>query len=247
MKTRIKSAFTLVELLIVVTLTGLLTTCVLGFYIQSLYANNASEQQIKLAAKMRAFMNEMIFNGSRSHELILYKSAAAADRSSTDANGDGTPDSRLVVTNEASETPTDDICPTGDFAVFVYYELPKPATASKYRIQKLVGYYIDSSAVNGPALVRMTVDFGATPSADPVETILANNWTTAPRKTIAPCVAPLALADTAVSSTPPNLFYRRAGQSLAVCGQLLASTTGRNTADRRTYTRTFYFTVTVRT
>jgi hypothetical protein len=183
-------------------------------------------------------MNELIFTGSRSHELILYKSTAAADR---------TADGRLVVTNEATETVTDDICPTGDFAVFVYYELPKPAAQSKYRVSKLIGYYVDSSAANGPALVRMTIDLTGSPSTDSVETILTNNWNTAPRKVIASKVTPLALSDAATEGTPPNLFYRRAGQSVAVCGQLLSSNAGKDTADRRSYTRTFYFTVTVRT
>ena len=60
-------------------------------------------------------------------------------------------------------------------------------------------------------------------------------------------VTPLALADSADEDTTPNLFYRRAGQSMAVCGQLLASASGADTADRRSYTHTFYFTVTVRT
>ena len=57
---------------------------------------------------------------------------------------------------------------------------------------------------------------------------------------------PLALSDNYTESTVPQLFYRRANQNLAVCGQLLESSTRTNTKDRRSYTRTFYFTVTIR-
>lgn len=244
---RPRAAFTLTELLVVMTLTSVVMAAVLGFYIQSLHGGNAAEQQIKLAGTMRSFMNELIFTGSRSHEVILYKSAAAADRTLTDADGDGVPDSRLRVTNEDTETIADDICPTGDFAVFVYYELPRPAGLAKHRIKKLVGYYVDHSAPDGPALTRITVDLGSSPSSDPVETILANNWNSAPRRVLARHVAALALSDSAADDSPPNLFYRRAGQSMAVCGQILASAGGNDTADRRSQTRTFYFTVTVRT
>lgn len=235
---RRSAGFTYVELMIVVAISAAMSAAVLAFYLQSLHGSNAAEQQIKLAGRMRAFMNELIFNGSRSHELILYKSADATDR---------TADGRLVVTNEDTEEVTDDICPTGDFAVFVYYELPKPADQGRYRISKLIGYYVDSSAASGPALTRITVDLSAAPSTDDVETILTANWSTAEREVIATRVTPLALSDTADEDSAPNLFYRRAGQSLAVCGQLLASQTGADTEDRRSYTRTFYFTVTVRT
>lgn len=242
-----RSAFTFTELMIVMALSGMISVVVFGFYIQSLKGGNTTEQQIKLAGKMRGFMNELIFTGSRSHELILYKSSAAADRTSTDVDGDGIPDSRLRVTNEDTEATTDDINPTGDFAVFVYYELPKPASSTKYRVQKIVGYYVDNAAANGPALTRMTIDLSATPSTSTIEALLTAHWNSAPRKVIASKVTPLALADSADEDTAPNLFYRRAGQSMAVCGQILASTSGKDTADRRSYTRTFYFTVTVRT
>jgi prepilin-type N-terminal cleavage/methylation domain-containing protein len=242
-----RSGFTLTELLVAMALMGMISVVVLAFYIQSLQGGNATDQQIRLAGKMRSFMNELIFTGSRSHELILYKSADAADRTVTDDDDDGIPDSRLRVTNEDTETVSDDLCPTGDFAVFVYYELPKPASSSQYRIKRIVGYYVDEAAADGPALTRITIDLESSPSTLPVETILANQWASAPRMVIAGRITPLALADTAADGDAPNLFYRRANQSMAVCGQMLASASGKDTADRRSYTRTFYFTVTVRT
>src|SRR5690606_16093316 len=67
------------------------------------------------------------------------------------------------------------------------------------------------------------------------------------RPVLARHVAALALRASAADDPPPNLFYRRARHSMAVCGQILASAGGNDTADRRSQTRTCYFTVSVRT
>ncbi len=237
MKTSSRRGFSLPEIATVAGLLGLISTGVMGFFIQSLKSSNASEQQIELLSTMRTFMDEMIFNGSRSHEFILYNSMAAGDR---------TLEKRKAVLNADNETESDDVCPTGDFAVFVFYELPKPSSQSKYRIQKLVGYYLDKKDSGPPALVRMTIDLGASPSTDTVEEILSSRWGSAKRKTVAARVSPLALSDGYNDDTTPQLFYKRASQNIAVCGQLLQSTAKLNTKDGRTQTRTFYFTVTVR-
>lgn len=232
-----RSAFTLVELLIGISIVGMVSTAATAFYVQSMKTGYTSEQQMKLITTMRSLTNEMIFNGSRAHELILYNSTAASDR---------TPELRKVVVNEATETSSDDICPTGNFVVFIYYELPKPAAQAKYRIAKLIGYYLDQRDAGPAALTRITIDLTEAPSTDTVETILTNHWTSAARRVMAPRITPLALSDAYSSSTPPQLFYKRANQNIAVCGQLLQSAKTTNTNDWRTYTRSFYFSVTVR-
>ncbi|MGH8021651.1 MAG: PulJ/GspJ family protein [Opitutaceae bacterium] len=237
MKTGSRHGFTLPEIATVAGLLGLISTGVMGFFIQSLKSSNASEQQIELLSTMRSFMDEMIFNGSRSHEFVLYNSSSAADRTAVN---------RKAVLNADNETESDDVCPTGDFAVFVFYELPKPSDEDRYRIQKLIGYYLDDTGSGPPALVRMTIDLGSSPSNDTVEEILSDHWGTAKRRTIAHRVTPLALSDGYDEQTTPQLFYKRASQNIAVCGQLLQSTARLDTQDARTQTRTFYFTVTVR-
>lgn len=234
---RKRSGFSVVELVIVAGLVGLISTGVMGFYVQSLKNTHSVEQQLKLLTTMRTFTDELVFNGSRSHELILYNSAAAADR---------TFEGRKVVVNDDTEASDDDICPTGNFAVFVYYELPKPAAQARYRIRKIVGYYLDQQGAGAPALMRITIDKESAPSTSTVEDLLTAEWNSAPRQIIARRVTALALSDNYTESTVPQLFYRRANQNLAVCGQLLESSSRTDTADRRTYTRTFYFTVTVR-
>jgi prepilin-type N-terminal cleavage/methylation domain-containing protein len=234
MKTKSPRGFTLVEIMIATTLAGLLGAVALTFYVQSLKTSYVSEQELKLITSMRTLSSELIENGSRSHELVLYNSTQ-----STDITLDG----RKLVVNDDTETTDDDVCPTGNFAVFVFYELPKPASQENYRISKLIGYYFDE---DDGSLVRATIDLGSSPSTDPVEEIIEDNWSSADRRTIARRIEPLALSDGYGDSTLPQLFYRRANQSLAVCGQLLASATGVDTEDEKSHTRTFYFTVTVR-
>ena len=238
MHTKSRSAgFSVIELMITVGLAAMLGTGLISFFVQSLKGSNAIEQQMKLMTTMRKFTEELIFTGSRSHEVILYNSSDAADRTLA---------LRKVVINNDTESTDDDICPTGNFAVFVFYELPKPAAEAHYRIAKLVGYYLESVDSGPPALKRITIDKSAAPSTNTVEDLLTANWNSAPRETIAPRVTPLALSDNYTESTVPQLFYRRASQNLAVCGQMLESTQRKDTADQRSYTRTFYFTVTIR-
>jgi type II secretory pathway pseudopilin PulG len=232
-----RRAFTLTEVLIVTGLSAMLCAGVVTFYVQSLRTSHASEQELKLITAMRRLTSELVFNGSRSHELILYASVASEDV---------TPERRLVVSNDDTESLADDLCPTGDFVVFVTYELPKPAAQPRYRIAKLTGYYLESVDSGPPALIRLTIDLADAPSTATVETILADHWETAERTTVAPRVTPLALADGAAADDVPHLFYRRANQSIAVCGQLLASSVGRDTGDSQSHTRTFFFAVTVR-
>ncbi len=237
MKTKSKSGFTLTEIMMVVGIGSVAMAGVMAFYVNCLKTSYAGTQETNLIASMRGLTNELIYNGSRSHELVLYPSATTSDITLA---------KRRIVQNDQTSATTDDICPTGNLAVFVYYELPKPAAQAKYRIQSVIAYYLDETGSGLPSLVRMTIELGATPSTDAIEKVLTDNWSGAEHKVIARNVVPLALSDDYTESTSPQLFYRRASQNIAVCGQLRASGSKQDTADRRTYTRTFYFTVTVR-
>src|SRR4029077_298570 len=109
----------------------------------------------------------------------------------------------------------------------------KPSSVSTYRIAKLIGYYLNTIDSGPPQLVRITVDLSANPSTSSVETILTNNWNTATKRVIAARVNPLALSDGYTVSTLPQLFYKRANQNIAVCGQLFQSATKTNTNDTK--------------
>jgi len=237
-----KSGFTLVEVMISATIAVAVGGAIMAFYVQALRASYVSQQQITLQATMRSITSELITNASRAHEMILYNSSAAADRADESSR-------KQIVLDEADN----EIHPTGDFAVFVYYELPKPSSQPRHRIRKLIGYYTEN-VDSGPAkLTRIIVDLSSAPSTDTVEEILADNWTAAApgatleRKTFAPRVTPLALSDNYDSETgSPQLFFLTSTENVAVCGQLLESATRSDTRDWRTLTRTFFFTVSVR-
>jgi type II secretory pathway pseudopilin PulG len=236
------SAFTLVEVMVAASIAVVVGGAIMAFYVQALRVGYVSQQQITLQTTMRTITSELITNASRAHEMILYSSAAAADRA------DET--SRLAITLDEDD---EEIHPTGDFAVFIYYELPKPSDQPKHRIRKLIGYYTEQ-VDSGPAkLTRIVIDLSGAPSTDTVEEILEDNWLSATagatleRKTFAPRVTPLALSDDYDSETgSPQLFFLTSTENVAVCGQLLESATRNDTKDRRTLTRTFFFTVSVR-
>ena len=243
MKTKQRQqGFTLVEMAVTMGVVSLLGVAVMTFYLQSLNMGYASQQQISLIGTMRSFTSELIYSASRAHEMILYPTASAADRNEVS-------DRRDIVSNEdGSETR-----PTGNLAVFVYYELPKPATQARHRINRIIAYFPEQTDSGPPRLTRLTIDLRAAPSTLPVEELLTTYWSASgggvqvSRKTFAPRVAPLALSDSFNPDTDePQLFYKRSAANLAVCGQLFESNSRADTKDQRTYTRTFFFTVTTR-
>jgi prepilin-type N-terminal cleavage/methylation domain-containing protein len=236
MKTRNASAFTLIEMMVAVGIFGLLGTGLTMFYVESLKAANATEQQVRLMSDMRTFSNELFFNASRAHELILYATPTADDRSEA-------ADRLLIVADEDTGNLH---CPTGNLAVLVYYELPKPSTQAFHRIARIIAYSLDQSGTNPGVLTRLTIDLTASPSTNTVEQILTANWNTAARRIYGRLVTPLALSDGGSTSTAPRLFYKRSEQNLAICGQLLSNAGNRDSKDRHTVSRTMFFTVTTR-
>ena len=236
MKTRTPSGFTLPELLVAFSVFGLLSAGLTMFWVESSKASNFTQQQIRMMGEMRSLSSELLFNASRSHELIVYDSPDAAER--VDASS-----RRQIVIDEDTSTLQ---CPTGNLVVFVYYELPKPRNQSRYRIARLVAYALDQNDTEPGRLSRITIDLTGSPSTSTVEAILEAYWSTAERKSYADLISPLAMSDAASESSTPRLFYKRSEQNLAVCGQLLRSGSDNDTKDRRTVTRTIFFTVTTR-
>jgi len=242
MKNRYKSAFTLSEVMVTLAVASIFGVAVMTFYIQSLKAGYTSQQQIALQSTMRTITSELISNASRSHEMILYRSSDAADRDNVD--------DRRLITLDANE---DEVRPTGDMAVFAYYELPKPAAQNRHRVRKIIAYYPEQTDSGPPQLTRLVIDLSGAPSTSTVEQILANHWTnggtgiTVERKVFAPRVTPLALGDNYDPLTDsPRLFFMTSAENIAVCGQLKQSATNKDTSDRNTLTRTFFFTISVR-
>ncbi len=232
MKIQSQKGFTLVEITVASSISVVIGAAVLTFFIQGLRFNYSSQQQIKQLGTMRVLTNELIRNATRCHEFVMYDSTTAADR-------DNVADRKQIEIDGFG----DEIHPTGNFVVFINYELPKPAAQNKYRVASIVGYYPQSTSDGAQELVKMTITL-STPSANSLETILQDNWATATRRVIANRIQPLALSTS--TSTTPQVFYMRSRNNLAVCGQILESNVGTNTKNIYTHTRTFYFTLTVR-
>jgi prepilin-type N-terminal cleavage/methylation domain-containing protein len=230
---RNQRGFTLVEIVIAASIAGVLSAAALGFLVYNLKSVYSSQQQMKLLSTMRTLNNEFIRNASRAHEYVMYDSTNSADR-------DEVADRKSIEVDASSGL---EVFPTGNFVVFITYELPKPATQNKYRIASVTGYYPRSTSDGRQELVKMTIA-PSTPSTDTLEDLIADNWDTAPRTVIASRINALALSE--ATSTSPQMFYMHSPNNLAVCGQLFASNAGKDTKNAHTFTRTFYFTLTVR-
>lgn len=253
MKTARKThGFTLVEILVAMTVSGMLMAGVMSFYIQSLKSMYASDQRIKLAGQINRFSNELIVQASRSNQFVLFKSAAPADFDGTNpAPAAGDSDRQTITSIDEG----DPIHPAGDFVVFVYYEIPKPTSQAVHRINKLEGYFLNASTPGETGPVRkVVIDLSSAPSTNSVEKILTDNWNTSKAvfSTYFPLVRGLAVPEVidgaAVSGTPsPRLFYMSASRNVIITGQIFSSSQNTNTRDWRTYTNSFCFNITPRT
>jgi prepilin-type N-terminal cleavage/methylation domain-containing protein len=253
MKTpRATHGFSLVEILVAMTVSGLLMAGVMAFYIQSLKSMYASDQRIKLAGQINRFSNELIVQASRSNQFVLFKSPAAADFNGTNPAPDSGNSDRQTITSIDDEDP---LHPAGDFVVFVYYEIPKPTAQAVHRISKLEGYFLNAGIPGSTGPVRkVVIDLSSAPSTDSIEKILTDNWgtTKAVFSTYFPLVRGLAVPEvidgTAASGTPsPRLFYMSASRNVIITGQIFSSSQNTNTKDWRTYTNSFCFNITPRT
>lgn len=241
------------EIMISVTVMGLLLTGVLAFYIQNVKGIYASEQRLKLAGQIKRFSDELIVNGSRANQFIIFKSTTAADFDGTNTAPTSDNSDRQTIPG-ASKGAAAGKHPAGDFVVFVYYEIPKPAAQPLHRITRLVGYYLAADPTTGVGPVRrISVDLSASPSTSSVEAILTANWSTATFTTYFPVVRGLAVPEHVdnvfpVTPTPgARLFYMNEARNVIVSGQIYSSNKNVLTNTASTFTNSFNFTITPRT
>lgn len=259
-RTKPSGGFSLVEVMVAVTIMGLLFAAVLSFYVQNLKGLYASEQRMKLAGQVKKFTNELIVHGSRANQFILFKSADPADFDGANSVSTSGGSDRQSIPGSIYGA-AEGLHPAGDFVVFVYYEIPKPAAEAKHRISKLEGYCVvpDSTTRVGP-LRRVLIDLSAAPSTSSVEAILTAAWntstgtwrSTASVSTYFPAVRGLVVpevVDNAVpGSTPPaRLFYMSDTRNVIITGQVYSSNKDVLTNTASTYTNSFNFTITPRT
>lgn len=111
--------FTLTELLVTMTLTGLVLAGVLPFLITNLKILFVGEQKLLINADVRDYTNDLVENARESNYFVLYQSFHSWTRSdgrtvTRDANGNG-----AINANDRRQSGEQ-----GDFLVFVYYEDP---------------------------------------------------------------------------------------------------------------------------
>lgn len=248
-KTYSRLGFTLVEMLVVVATMGMLMTGVMSFYIQNLKGMYVAEQRLKLAGQIKKFSNELITQASRSNQFVLYKTANATDFDGPNAAPYSNNSDRQIID---VDDPLNPLHPAGDFVVFVFYEIPKPAAQPLYRISKLEGYFLTPNAGTIAALKKVVIDLSAAPSTSSIETILTANWSTATFTTYFPLVRGLLTPEVVdgapvAGSTTPHLFYMSDARNVLISGQIYSSRPDIDTADWKTFTDSFFFNITPRT
>jgi prepilin-type N-terminal cleavage/methylation domain-containing protein len=246
-----RHGFTLVEIIVALTITGILLAGVMSFYIQNVRTMYASEQRMKLAGQIKKFSNELIVQASRSNQFVLFKSAAAGDFDGPNtAPNSGNSDRQIINVSD----PANPLHPAGDLVVFVYYEIPKPVAQTFHRISKLEGYFLQPDGTGIGPVIKVVIDLSATPSTSSVESILTANWTTSAAvfTTYFPqargVCTPEVVDGTAVTTTPTSrLFYMSDARNVIISGQIYSSTQDTATGDLKTYTDSFSFNITPRT
>ena len=262
-----KRAFTLVEIMVASTLGTILILLVIGFFLMSLNGLNASAQRMNLGYEINKFTNELSAHGTRAGLFILYKSPAPGDFDGVNPalHADPTFPDRQYTKLSGALPPADPLYhPAGDFGVFVFYEFPKPANQAVHCISRIEGYYLmgtDPSTGIGQ-VKKVVVDLSAAPSVLPVEAILTADCTgldtwissvgTVSVTTIFPMVRGLAKpeiidGDTAPANAARRLFYMSADRNVIISGQHYSGNADRNTANSRTFTNSFCFSISPRT
>lgn len=241
---------TLVEIMVTVTMAGILLAGVTTFYVQTMVGQTVVKQRLDQAMDVRRFSQELIHNASRANQVFLYRS----QKTLTDWDA---PSDQLDISGG--------LHPAGDFVVFVYYEFPQVSTNGNYhRIKKIIGYYLDAVGGQIGAIKRITIDlsknvvtgvatpgdqvaaYNTTDSKTMIEQVMVNNWASATHtkfEVFALNARGLFISEV-VDEGFGRLFYLRDSQlSMMVAGQIFAR---RYTNDKRTFTDTFNFSITPR-
>ena len=141
------AGFTLAELLISMTVVGLLSGMLAGFYINTTKYTYLSEQKMTINKDMRTITQWMSDDARMANFFVLYASYAVSSRT--------TASQELLQAN------------SGDFLVFVFYGTPPAGTPVNVRpVIEVVGYYREPySASNQLAIDPIT---GAPANLQPV-------------------------------------------------------------------------------
>ncbi len=150
-----KSAYSLVEILMVMGILGFLMVGVLGIFIQSHNGMFVSVEKTKINRDMRMFTGDMANVARSSNHFFIYESFDAVDRND--------------VLDRKTRTQT------GDFLVLVSQE-PYPNPDDDFHITRIVGYYRNAATGALGPVMKFEIDY--TPanykkaSTNQIETLL---------------------------------------------------------------------------
>jgi prepilin-type N-terminal cleavage/methylation domain-containing protein len=198
--------FTLVEMMIALTIMGLASVGILRFLVQGLKVYNYDSGRIKVNKDIRSFTEELSTNAVYSNYFRIYPTFS--NRSAT--SGSTTIDGNI---NDGQ---------SGDMLVLVYADTD--LTTGKTTINRLVGYYRDPADPTDPTSTGPVRKFdrvispAVDPTVTPIYSILNSNVATTTAHTN-PIVLQLAqgLAN-------GSLFYDFYDRSVMVKGQIIEST-----------------------
>jgi prepilin-type N-terminal cleavage/methylation domain-containing protein len=159
----LRRGFTLIEIMVVMTIFGFLMAGVLPFFIMNLKSQYMGEQKLLINGDIRKVTNQMVENAREANSFVIYQAFCAQTRwdgvaESRDANANGAVTFADRMANGQS----------GDFMVLVYYTDPyfdarlydsDPAnnpTIGSGSVSRMVGYWVAPNRIfNGENAVYM--------------------------------------------------------------------------------------------
>jgi prepilin-type N-terminal cleavage/methylation domain-containing protein len=209
-----RPGFTLVELMIAVTLTGLATVGLVAFLRQSLMIYYSVRAEHTINRDIRAITGRLASDAVTANYFCLYPNFSTRTELVNGVAVDGS-----LVDGQV-----------GDFLVLVYVD-PAQASTGTSMITKLVGYYrevTDSTRNNGPVRrfeipLSTPVDAKSTPMFEVLNTFVTGSISSYPALSqLAQGLAANTATQTVV--TPP-LFYNLLNRSVMISAQISASLT----------------------
>ncbi len=215
-----RRGMTLLEIMIVVSLLGMVTAMALGFFVESIRATFTSEQKNLINRDIRQLTAQLSEAARQANFTLLYESFEKSDRD--------TVSDRLLDGN------------SGDFLVFGFQDEPDLSTSvnAPQPITRLIGYYRapeDSDDPDSMGPVR-TFDTGtlATPS-DPLdppspEELLEDLFTDSPSDEHA------AVVELSEGLADKRLFYNLGGRTIMVNGKIVHGMEAKRVTDTYNFT-----------
>ena len=219
---RARRAFTLVEMLVVLGLSGLVIAAGLGFFVQGLKIYHFDTAKLMVNRDIRAFTSEMTDNATYANYFKIY--TTFAHRTTTEGSGSS------AVTVDASVA--DGL--SGDYLLLVFTDTDDPS-----KVNRLIGYYRDPDDPDDPASEGPVRKFDLTvsPSSN------ANLWEIMPATSTAGSHSEV--IELSRGFADGKLFYNYHNRSVMVRGQIIHRGDAVGTVHERA-ANTYNFTVSPR-